>query len=915
MGSNDKEESSGLPTELIEDFIGVVVKAFTAVAGVGALLYATGFLVVNINLLSLGAYEVGLLRERFVTAGIIFLATFTFIFFTTIVVSFWIDDGNYAHYYNRFLVNFVGTMIVMLPVIYLVIQSIFLDSAAVGLVKFDTSTFNSLLTYLTRWAVVVLAILFLSLIVDWLIHYFRPGYSALLFHMADWTIHQFRSADSAPRSHIDRTIKRLRSTRSARLTQMVDWTIQRLRSAGSALRSLIDACLERLFGPADPVEAADKPPSSKILSIMGFVIKLFLGLFVVIPFLLNISAAWDPSSKKIIEDNYYLVYGLLAIIVSLTLIVLDLVNAVIGHSRIAASFKPPPKDGKKRKVLRFGTIIGTMMIMIVAALFLSLISSGLRLENVQETLDHLGVAYEAAGTPGDFQLEAGFEEFYKPLAPRIVAWSLIYGFFLYFLRYAFIPNKTEGDGAANSVTKRATQIISTFFERKWPIPYFLLIFFLSLYFFSRDIYAAYPPALGGGLPIVVQFLAKDEHHLRLKQLGIFETDDTLTLSPKVDLIAQTSSHYIVLVFDAELNRRTAVSFPKEYVDGVKFSPEEYYLDEQYVAGRRTEDGRALLNEGAYEKAIAEFKEALNLTEKSHVQALIGLGDSYVKQAEVDPGGCEAQDCHIDAICHYLEVINKPNAASDKAPTAHSSEKADARYQLARALAIFDGKLSDVEIKSLVTENEEICKEKFETEFNNKITEDMVDIRNNLSEAVNLEVSPALYRDKAIKDEAFNDHQYWTNPEFYNVLFTTMKNAATKYGDEGELAREAEEMQRAINWYYRALSLVQGFDGSIQAREEEARLRYLLAGVYLDLWDQGRIADGFGWTCDDSGTESTDCSLEKLISSEVDGSIEPILEECDQAETDLQDCTIEKMIINEFNTAVTRDANYLSGISR
>ena len=838
MEPKDQKKSEGLDYKLIEGFIGMAVKAFTAVAGVSALLYATGFLVVNINLLSLGAYEVGLLRERFVTAGIIFLSTFGFIFFMTIVVSDWIENGRFADPYNRVLLKFVGPMIVMLLFLYLFILAILPDSLAYGRFTGDIDTLNKVLFYLTRLAVVVLTTLLVSALGEKVLNFFF----------------------------------------SARFTD----------DSGKSL-------------------------NSNHFSAIKLISKLIFTLVIVIPILLMISSALDINTKELMISSALdintkdmiiakieFTYAFLGIIVFLTLLFLELMDALIGHSCLADNFEHPDSTGRK-EVLLFGTFIGTMIIMIFVALFLSLISSGLRLQTIPGYITHLNKAAETALPLVDFKsLEEGFEAFYKPLTTRIIAWSLIFGFFIYFLRYAFKQNDPP-DKDAN----QAKRIINNFLDRKWPIPYSLLILFLSLYFFSRDIYVAYPPALGGGLPIVVQFLAKEDHHLRLKQLGIFETDDTLALSPKVDLVAQTGSHYIVLVFNAELNQRIAVSFPKEYVDGVKFSPEEYYLNDKYVAGRRTVDGHALLAKGDYAGSIVEFKKALGLVE-DYIPALIGLGDSFVKQAEVDFESCKNVNCHAEAICRYIKVIDSQNSESDETPIASISEIADAHYQLARALAIFNDKLSadgfsEERIKAHLIRTQ-ICGDQIkEREDKN----DTVDATKNLLTAINLVENPTKYQDKAIMDKAFDDHQYWTNADIYNSLFTTTKNAATRYSKEGKLAKEAEELETAINWYFRAILLAPKFTDPVQGREEEARLRYLLAGIYMDLWQQGRVADFWGWQCNEEGIELKQCSLENLIIYEADSSIEQAPDECEDAAADLQECTIEIMIVNEYSKSITR----------
>ena len=70
MASNNNK---GDDSNLLDLFVKQVLPILGAVGGVAAILYATGFFITNISLLTFGVYKTGLLRERFVAAGIAFI--------------------------------------------------------------------------------------------------------------------------------------------------------------------------------------------------------------------------------------------------------------------------------------------------------------------------------------------------------------------------------------------------------------------------------------------------------------------------------------------------------------------------------------------------------------------------------------------------------------------------------------------------------------------------------------------------------------------------------------------------------------------------------------------------------------------------------------------------------------------------
>lgn len=263
-----------------------------------------------------------------------------------------------------------------------------------------------------------------------------------------------------------------------------------------------------------------------------------------------------------------------------------------------------------------------------------------------------------------------------------------------------------------------------------------------LYYYGRSAYATFPPALGGGLPIVVQFSAEEESMAALEQLGIYPEAPGLTI--KVDLIAQTDTRYIVLVWDSILERDVAVSFEKSFVSGIRYYPDEYYLSDEYAADKYTREGLASLEQGKWETAIEWFDDALRRA-PSYTPAWVGRGDAYV--ASEDYGAAKQS---------YKKALE------------FDESNAPAYYGLARAYALSERVDEAVDSLSKAIEIDETYQEEAKTE-------------------------PAF---EAIK----------LHPQFIDWIFQGAENAAIWYGQEGDRQREDGNWEVAVVEYTRAISL-------------------------------------------------------------------------------------------------------------
>jgi tetratricopeptide (TPR) repeat protein len=335
-----------------------------------------------------------------------------------------------------------------------------------------------------------------------------------------------------------------------------------------------------------------------------------------------------------------------------------------------------------------------------------------------------------------------WESFKRLLSVQFLIWCLLISLFvLLVVRRHQIPGlrnllpraDTGVEGVPSAAFKAYLVVCSTI-----GIPLLLL-----LYYFGHSAYATFPAALGGGLPVVVQFsVIDDESTSALEKLGI--SLETPALTRKVDLIAQTDARYIVLVWDPVLERDVAVSFEKSFVNGIRYYPDEYYLSNEYAAGKYTQEGQASINEGRWDTAIEWFEDALHRV-PNYPPALIGKGDALL--------ALEKYDGAIECFKKVLE--------EDKSNTV-------AQYGLARAYALLGqaGNAMDFLEKAIEGDKNYQEKAKEEADF----------------EAIKLD------------------------DRFIELVFLGKANAAIWYGQAGDTQRGDEKWDAAVAEYTRAISL-------------------------------------------------------------------------------------------------------------
>jgi tetratricopeptide (TPR) repeat protein len=379
-----------------------------------------------------------------------------------------------------------------------------------------------------------------------------------------------------------------------------------------------------------------------------------------------------------------------------------------------------------------------------------------------------------------------------------------------------------------------------------PVVYSItgLLLLLLLYYFGHSAYATFPAALGGGLPIVVQFSATEADLAELSQLGIHVDPVRPGRTQRVALIAQTDKNFIVLVLDPILKQDVAVSLPKSHVDGIVYYPDEYYLNDEYVAEKSTQDGRVLLDQDNpdIDAAIDAFGKAKQRI-TNYVPALLGLGDAY--QLKGQQGDAKAwYDEANKYICDYLD-IQTVSALGDAYVSLEEYDLAIAVYQRALPpenqenvtgnIGCPDNKvLSDDQSKALI--HYKLAQTYTRSQQYSKVA-DVLRKAIELDETAQEKID---YRQKAKTDPVFDQDKVRLDTEFLETIFASVSDAVTWYGAEGDRLRDENELETAVVQYTWAISL------TLQLKDydslEEARLRFRLAGVDLMLWDGANTED-------------------------------------------------------------------------
>jgi len=172
-----------------------------------------------------------------------------------------------------------------------------------------------------------------------------------------------------------------------------------------------------------------------------------------------------------------------------------------------------------------------------------------------------------------------------------------------------------------------------------------ILFFVLLLTYGQYVYDTLPAALGGGLPVVVQFTGSQANVAALAEMGVPLEGPTIT--DQLEFIGQTGNRYIVLIrqtyWEKSLTtgktrvttRRTALAFDKGLVQGVHYYPSEYYLSDEFAAVLHVQQGDVLSAQEFYEGAINEYTEAMRRRPVYYL-AYFKRGQAYLITARNTP---------------------------------------------------------------------------------------------------------------------------------------------------------------------------------------------------------------------------------------------------------------------------------------
>ncbi|MEJ2252423.1 MAG: hypothetical protein P8Y97_22520 [Candidatus Lokiarchaeota archaeon] len=78
-------------SKVVGQYLGFAGQIFGFVAGSLGLLYAIGFAVVNISLLSYGVFEIDLVRARYISSGVSYIVLFAILIGVALTALFFLD--------------------------------------------------------------------------------------------------------------------------------------------------------------------------------------------------------------------------------------------------------------------------------------------------------------------------------------------------------------------------------------------------------------------------------------------------------------------------------------------------------------------------------------------------------------------------------------------------------------------------------------------------------------------------------------------------------------------------------------------------------------------------------------------------------------------------------------------------------
>lgn len=196
----------------------------------------------------------------------------------------------------------------------------------------------------------------------------------------------------------------------------------------------------------------------------------------------------------------------------------------------------------------------------------------------------------------------------------------------------------------------------------------------ALFLYGSNVYHRLPPAIGGGSPMIVEFVVDEEDaQERLRALGI-DTDE-LGLTEKMKLLAQSESRYIVLTHERAVSLSTGdVRAIAYYILDKEFLPDYINQGIDYLekAKREKERGQEKDQE-VFDRYLKEAREELD--QAIDVAEIRGDRDPTVHRAYYHLARSYAIQGEF-----VLKAVEDLQTAIELEPTDHDAVRADRDFQ-------------------------------------------------------------------------------------------------------------------------------------------------------------------------------------------------------------------------------------------
>lgn len=290
-----------------------------------------------------------------------------------------------------------------------------------------------------------------------------------------------------------------------------------------------------------------------------------------------------------------------------------------------------------------------------------------------------------------------------------------------------------------------------------PILVGVCLLLVALVTYGAFAYQQLPRSWGGGNPIYVEFMIKEEARAMLTTLGLEIGQNGLT--ERVTFLNESPKRIYVIT-----QRGDTLSFDPGLVEASKFYDVRFYVS----ADVHLSDGDWFREQGQWNRAIHEYDAAL-LISVDLFEARIGRGIVYVeKYIKSVQEGTPDQGAYSSAVEDLMEAIKQIGE-----PAEEASRAAEAHYHLSH-LHFF-------------AKNEE---EAFK----------------NFTEAIKLDSS---FREMIMLEGAFRE-AYLGKASFRKILYDSDQVLADEYARLGNELREGDDIEKALTLYDVAISLAERF---------------------------------------------------------------------------------------------------------